>query len=101
MSALLIAPLSIWFVVKLLTALATADRIAAQQWLKDPFAALALALLMAAMFVHSKLGLQVIIEDYVHCEGPKIALLILTKALHLLLAAASLMAIARIHFFGM
>jgi succinate dehydrogenase / fumarate reductase membrane anchor subunit len=42
-----------------------------REWLADPLAAVPMLLLVAVTFWHSKMGLQVIIEDYVHEPGNK------------------------------
>jgi succinate dehydrogenase / fumarate reductase membrane anchor subunit len=42
-----------------------------REWLADPLAALPMLLLVATTFWHSKMGMQVIIEDYVHEAGNK------------------------------
>jgi succinate dehydrogenase / fumarate reductase membrane anchor subunit len=42
-----------------------------REWLADPLAAVPMLLLVAVTFWHSKMGLQVIIEDYVHEAGTK------------------------------
>ena len=42
------------------------------EWLREPFAAVPMLLLVAATFWHLKMGLRVIVEDYVHQEGGKL-----------------------------
>ena len=100
LSALALVPLSIWFVVKLATVLVIADREAAVAWFRDPITAIAMALFVFFITLHAKLGLQVIIEDYVHCERSKLALLIVNGTFTTLCCVASLIAIAHLHFVG-
>ena len=47
-----------------------------------------------------QLGLQVVVEDYVHSESSKIVVLILTKLASVLLAAAAAFAVLKIAFGG-
>jgi len=44
-------------------------------WLAKPIAAVPMILLVVSVFYHAKLGLQVLIEDYIHEPGSKFALL--------------------------
>lgn len=44
-------------------------------WLSQPIAAVPMMLLIVSVFYHAKLGLQVLIEDYIHEPGSKFALL--------------------------
>ena len=44
-------------------------------WLSQPIAAVPMILLLISVFYHAKLGLQVLIEDYIHEPGSKFALL--------------------------
>ena len=50
-------------------------------WLASPVTATAMALLVVSLFWHARLGLQVLIEDYVHEAGSKFALLTLLTVL--------------------
>lgn len=63
-----------WFLFSAI-GLSGADYEATRAWLASPLAASLLLLLVASAFYHAKLGLQVVIEDYVHHEGIKIAAL--------------------------
>jgi succinate dehydrogenase / fumarate reductase membrane anchor subunit len=45
------------------------------KWLSQPIAATAMILLVVSLFWHARLGLQVLIEDYIHNGGSKFALI--------------------------
>ena len=64
--------------------------------LARPYNAILLALFAIALFWHAKLGMQVVIEDYVHNRALELTLLVLNILLCGLGALASLYAIARI-----
>ena len=57
--------LVLWLIISLLR-LPVADHTAMRAWLASPLAAVPMALLVINVFWHFRLGLQVIIEDYVH-----------------------------------
>ena len=98
-TAAALVPLLLWFVVSLI-ALTGADRKAVVAWLHSPFAAIVTVLLLIAGFYHMSLGVQVVIEDYVHHEGIKISALVLNKLVTFALAAAGIFAVLRIAFQG-
>jgi succinate dehydrogenase / fumarate reductase membrane anchor subunit len=100
MSALALVPLTVWFMINLVTQMLGANREQLAHWFNNPLHAFFTAIFLIALFLHARLGLQTIIEDYVHCETSKLALLVGTNTLNLLLCAASLFAVARLHFFG-
>jgi succinate dehydrogenase / fumarate reductase, membrane anchor subunit len=100
LSAVALIPLSIWFMVEILTNLIGADRTMVLQWFQRPLVALAVAAMVVALFVHARLGIQTVIEDYIHCEAKKIAALLLLNVFIFGFGAASLMAIVRMHFVG-
>lgn len=97
-SALALIPLSIWLVVELVSKLVGSDAALVAVWLHDPLTALLLSAFVVAACWHAKLGVQVIIEDYMHCECIKIGSLLLLSAFTYGLGAASLLAIAHLHF---
>ena len=99
-SAVALIPLSIWFMTSFVTHMLGADRSQVVTWLQNPLTALAISLFIVALFIHARLGIQTIIEDYVQHAGKKIATMLLLNMLILCFGAASLMAIARLHFFG-
>jgi len=95
LTALALIPLTIWFVASV-AALAGADHGAFIQWVSSPMVATLLILLVIATFHHGQLGLQVVIEDYVHNEAAKIALIVGVKGLSAVLAVAAVVAVLRI-----
>jgi succinate dehydrogenase / fumarate reductase membrane anchor subunit len=85
LTALALIPLSIWFVISLL-GVTGADYAAVKTWVGSPVVAGLLILLIVATFYHAYLGLQVVIEDYVHSEGWKLFSLLSVKGAAWLLA---------------
>ncbi len=96
-SAAALVVLVLWFVAAMV-AVTGADRAAVVAWLRAPFSAIAMILLLVATFYHMALGVQVVIEDYVHCEWVKIPMLVLNKLIAFVLAAAGIFAVLRIAF---
>lgn len=99
-SALALIPLSVWLMVELVGSFLGSDRATAALWFRHPLHALAMLLFVLAIALHARLGMQTIIEDYVHCEAKKIALLLVNNAAMLLFTLAGVIAIARIHLIG-
>jgi len=67
-------------------------------WLKQPVPAMALVLFIASSFYHANLGVQVVIEDYVHCEGSKFFWLVVNKLFFFFLGFAAIFAVVRLNF---
>ena len=99
LSALALIPLGLWLVASLV-GLAGADHAAIAQWLNAPFTLGALALTVITAFYHAVLGLQVVIEDYVHGHAAKFILLILIYFAAFGLAAAAIVALLVAAFAG-
>jgi len=68
--------LLVWLAISLISGGASSHD-ALVRWLSSPFAAVPLALLAFSAFTHIRLGLTVLIEDYVHGEALKLASLLL------------------------
>ena len=99
LTALALIPLSVWFVASVI-AMAGADYAAMQAWVASPVVAGLLILLIVATFYHAYLGLQVVVEDYVHHEGAKFATIIALKALSIVLGLAGTLSVLTILFQG-
>ena len=78
LTALLLVPLSLWFVASIWwLVIGGATYEAFQDWLSGPVAAILMLLFIGMMFYHLKLGLQVVVEDYVHTKAVKWTILVM------------------------
>ena len=98
-SSVALIPLSL-FVVGLVLSLAGASFEETRAVLAQPFVTLLLALFILVSLDHMRLGMQVIIEDYVHDEGLKVASLMLNLFFVVVIGALSLFALLKIAFGG-
>ncbi len=98
-TAVALVPLVLWLTLSL-AALAGADHASVVAWVSRPLVAVLLSLTLAAGFHHLKLGLQVVIEDYVHGALAKHALLLANLFGCILLAALAVFSVLKIAFQG-
>ncbi len=96
-TAVALVPLSIWFACSALS-LIGAERTDAAAFLAEPLNAILMALFVIAAMMHMTIGLQVVIEDYVHNEAGKVVLLLLNKSFGWLVGAAAIYALLKIAF---
>ena len=96
-SAVALIPLSLWFAFSVLQ-LVHADYVTAIGWLHQPVPAVLLSLFLVTLLNHAYLGLQVVVEDYVHTEWSKITTLLLIKFACILLGAAGVFTALRAAF---
>ena len=94
MTAVALIPLSIWFAASAL-AFVGADQGAVAAYFAEPINAVPMFLFIVASTYHMSLGLQIIIEDYFHNEGQKIAFLLLNRFAAWAIGAASAFALVR------
>jgi len=66
------------------------------QWIGSPVVATLMILLVVATFHHVQLGLQVVIEDYVHNEPVKITMIVGVKGTAVVLGLTAVVAVLRI-----
>ena len=98
-TAVALVPLSIWFVFSVVN-LVGVDKDGFKVWLNGPGSFVLMVLFLIALFYHMQLGLQVVIEDYVHNERNKVISLVLNKLLAVFLVVSSITALMRIAFGG-
>jgi succinate dehydrogenase / fumarate reductase membrane anchor subunit len=91
-TAVALVPLALWFVISLIQ-LVGADFDTVQDWVGRPLPAILLVMLFIATFYHAALGLQVVIEDYIHGELARLGLVILTRLACVALAVAGIVAV--------
>lgn len=96
MTAVALIPLGLSFVVSLLS-LPSLDYGVVHTWVHQSWTAVLLVLFIALVCWHSKLGVQVVVEDYVH-GGFKTLVLVASTFLHTLIAAASIFAVLKVAF---
>jgi succinate dehydrogenase / fumarate reductase membrane anchor subunit len=85
-------------VVLIVLRLVGKDYAAAKAVLSRPLVAILLLLFIASATIHMRLGMQVIIEDYVHGEGVKIGLLVLNTFFAIAIAVACGFAVLKLGF---
>ena len=94
-TAIALVPLTLWFVTAII-GLVGSDLETVQDWVGRPLPAILLVLLLITTFYHMSLGLQVVIEDYVHTELAKLGLVITARLLCFAFAVAGIFAVLRI-----
>ncbi|NND90731.1 MAG: succinate dehydrogenase, hydrophobic membrane anchor protein [Granulosicoccus sp.] len=75
LTAVALVPLVLWLAFSV-ASLPGMDYVAIREWLSQPFNAIAMILFIIAAFYHARLGLQVVIEDYIGSHGPRTAAII-------------------------
>src|SRR5438132_5125026 len=94
-TAVALVPLTLWFVTTVI-GLVGADLESVENWVGRPLPAILMVLLLIATFYHMALGLQVVVEDYVHAELAKLGLVIAVRLLCFAFAAARIFAVLSI-----
>ena len=98
-SAIALIPLSLWFVANVVF-LTDVDRATAIQWLGSPVTLGLMSLFLIAVIYHAVLGLQVVIEDYIHAKPTKLILLLFIQFAGFALVAAGIVAMLLITIYG-
>ncbi|NQV54819.1 MAG: succinate dehydrogenase, hydrophobic membrane anchor protein [Rhodospirillales bacterium] len=98
-TAVALVPLGLWFVFSTVS-LAGADLVQFKAWLGEAGNLLLMVLFVGTAFYHMQLGVQAVIEDYVHGEAVKTASLITNKLAAVFLGASSIIAMFKVAFGG-
>ncbi|WP_343343974.1 succinate dehydrogenase, hydrophobic membrane anchor protein [Sphingomicrobium sp. XHP0239] len=89
--------LSAWLVFSLLT-LPALDKNTVSEWLSQPLGAVPMALFVIVSFVHGLDGMKVVVDDYVHVEGNRVAAHFIMTMIAIAGAAFALFALAKLAF---
>ncbi|MFO1242157.1 MAG: succinate dehydrogenase, hydrophobic membrane anchor protein [Rickettsiales bacterium] len=100
LTALALIPLILWFVISIMH-LAVNGGQSIGSWFSNPLHALFSIVMFSVMFYHTKLGVQVVIEDYMHYPALKTAMLILNNIVFLVAGFATILAVAKLHLSNM
>lgn len=95
-TAVALVPLTVWFVAAII-AHSGSDYLSFIHWLRSPLTAGLMVLLVIGLFYHSALGLQVVIEDYIH-SGLRFAATIGVRLGCFALAVLGVLAVLRVAF---
>jgi succinate dehydrogenase / fumarate reductase membrane anchor subunit len=98
-SAVALIPLSLWFTSQIVF-LTDVDRATALQWLGSPLTLGLMSLFLIVLIYHAALGLRVVIEDYIHAKAAKLVLLLAIQFAGFALAAAGIVSMLVIAFYG-
>jgi succinate dehydrogenase / fumarate reductase membrane anchor subunit len=98
-TAVALIPLVVWFAISLIM-MSGADYAVVRAWIGSPVVMVLLTLTIVIGLHHGQLGMQEVVEDYVHGEGLKLALIVLLRFTAVFFGLAAIVAILRIGFGG-
>ena len=99
LTAAILVPLSLWFVIMVIN-LKNADYEALHTFFKIPGNLVLILVTVGAAYYHAQLGLQVIIEDYVHHELARLSGLVFVKFVTIFLATFAVVAVFKVAYGG-
>jgi succinate dehydrogenase / fumarate reductase, membrane anchor subunit len=94
-TAVALVPLGLWFTFAILGLVGT-NEVAILSFLAHPWNALLMAAFATTMLYHMSLGLQVVVDDYVHSTGMKIFCLLLIRFVMIATTVTCIFALIRI-----
>lgn len=95
LTALALVPLTLWFTFSIAT-LTNECFVDIRVWIESPITSTLLIAFVLFLFYHAQLGVQVVVEDYVHNEGMKISMILAVKFLSIMFVISSTISILRI-----
>ncbi len=95
LTAIALVPLTLWFICGAIR-MTGASRLDVEEWLSSPLTMTLMLALVIATFHHLQLGLQIVIEDYVHKESTRLTAMLAMKAACILLALACIISVLRL-----
>ncbi|MDE2006540.1 MAG: succinate dehydrogenase, hydrophobic membrane anchor protein [Rhodospirillales bacterium] len=95
LTAIALVPLSLWFIASVIS-LEGATRLDVVLWLHSPISLVLMLCLIVASFWHLALGVAVVIEDYVHQEATRLALLLALRGAAVVLALLGIVSALRL-----
>ena len=95
LTAIALIPLTLWFIISIAT-LNNASYTETVNWLSIPLVSIFMILLVSATLYHALLGVQVVVEDYIHQEGFKFLLLIGLKFIFVVLGVVAIFSLLKI-----
>ena len=98
-TAVALVPLSLWFVWSA-TTLVGFDQAGLKEWVNHAANLMLMILFVGSLFYHMQLGLQVVIEDYVHGEKTKVMSLVLNLFVAVFFGVSSIIALLKVAFGG-
>ncbi len=95
LTSIALVPLTLWFIASVVRLEGT-DRAGMIGWLHAPVPLVLILCLIIATFWHMELGLRVVVEDYVHNDAIRIAMLLLQRGLCIVAALLCVLAALRL-----
>jgi succinate dehydrogenase / fumarate reductase membrane anchor subunit len=95
LTAIALIPLTVWFAISII-GIVGADHAAVVNWFSSPVISIFMILFVSTMVYHSTLGVQVVIEDYIHKERWKFGLLIALKFFGITLGVVAVFSILKL-----
>ncbi len=93
-TSIALVPLTIWFICAAVS-LIGASHDDVLNWVASPVTIVLLICLLLATFYHMQLGLRVVVEDYVHVDSVRFALLLLIRAVCFVAALAGIVSVLK------
>lgn len=95
LTAIALIPMTVWFTISI-ASLTGANYSETIEWITSPFVAIFMILFSITMLYHAFLGVQVVVEDYIHTKRLKLAVLIGSRLIFAGLGIATVFSVAKL-----